>query len=202
MRVAARRAPAAAALQGAPRSLHAPTSRPCPLPPCAHPTDPVEPDPLAHHDVRAGRAGGWWWWGGGLARMSSRRGRAARLPAGTTRAGGCLQEGGSPAGRRCSVPHPPIIRRTPPHPRLRSFAAPHDGATAAFHRVLRHEYGVNCTIRAEKGQVRVRCAPCCGMPAQGKVAKRGLRTRLHGLQLCTAHGRTVARAPPRALPMF
>lgn len=33
-----------------------------------------------------------------------------------------------------------------------SFAAPAEGATAEFHRILRYEYGVNCTIRAEKGQ--------------------------------------------------
>lgn len=33
-----------------------------------------------------------------------------------------------------------------------SFRAPAEGATAAFHRILRHEYGVNCTIRQEKGQ--------------------------------------------------
>ncbi|KAL4451304.1 hypothetical protein ABPG77_009376 [Micractinium sp. CCAP 211/92] len=33
-----------------------------------------------------------------------------------------------------------------------SFNAPAEGATAAFHRILRHEYGVNCTIRQEKGQ--------------------------------------------------
>ncbi|KAL4857551.1 putative dual-specificity RNA methyltransferase RlmN 2 [Chlorella vulgaris] len=33
-----------------------------------------------------------------------------------------------------------------------AFAAPEEGATAAFHRILRYEYAVNCTIRAEKGQ--------------------------------------------------
>ncbi|KAL4420786.1 hypothetical protein ABPG75_010442 [Micractinium tetrahymenae] len=33
-----------------------------------------------------------------------------------------------------------------------SFRAPAEGATAAFHRILRHQYGVNCTIRQEKGQ--------------------------------------------------
>lgn len=33
-----------------------------------------------------------------------------------------------------------------------SFAAPEEGATAAFHSILRYQYGVNCTIRAEKGQ--------------------------------------------------
>ncbi|PSC70785.1 radical SAM domain-containing [Micractinium conductrix] len=44
------------------------------------------------------------------------------------------------------IPWNPILSPT------MTFAAPHDGATAAFHRVLRHEYGVNCTIRAEKGQ--------------------------------------------------
>lgn len=33
-----------------------------------------------------------------------------------------------------------------------AFAAPVEGATAEFHRILRHIYGVNCTVRAEKGQ--------------------------------------------------
>lgn len=40
--------------------------------------------------------------------------------------------------------------RVPPW--LCSFAAPAEGATAEFHRILRWEYGVNCTVRAEKGQ--------------------------------------------------
>mgnify|MGYP001811098397 CR=1 FL=1 len=57
------------------------------------------------------------------------------------------------------LPHPPPTppHPTPPHPgsTLRSFAAPHDGATATFHAILRFEYGVNCTIRSEKGQVRL-----------------------------------------------
>lgn len=33
-----------------------------------------------------------------------------------------------------------------------SFSAPADGANVAFHAILRHQYGVNCTIRQEKGQ--------------------------------------------------
>lgn len=51
------------------------------------------------------------------------------------------------APSRTSRPHPRA-----PAARCRSFRAPAEGATAAFHRILRHEYGVNCTIRQEKGQ--------------------------------------------------